>query len=104
GRRTGLAGAAIVALNPFLIFYSTEARAYALMLLLGLLSTLALLRALDASPSRWWWAMYAFFSCAALYTHYTVVFVLFAQLAWAAWTHPGARRWLLGANVAVGVG
>ena len=92
-----------MALNPFLIFYSTEARAYSLMLVLGLLSTLALVRALDTAAVRWW-AAYAAFSCAALYTHYTVVFVLLAQLAWAFWTRPGARRALLAANAAAALG
>ena len=44
GLRAGLAAAAIVALCPFLVFYSSEARPYGLMLVLCLLSTLALLK------------------------------------------------------------
>jgi mannosyltransferase len=102
GVRGGVVGAALVALSPFLIFYSTEARAYALMMLLGLLSTLALLMALDDGRVRWWVA-YAICSCAAVYTHYTVVFLLAAQLLWALWTQPRARLALIGANVAVAV-
>jgi mannosyltransferase len=98
GRRAALCGAALVALSPFLIFYSTEARPYALLVLLDLVSTLALLRALDAGRFRWW-ALYAASSCAAVYTHYPAVFVLAAQFAWAFWTRPGARGALLLANV-----
>ena len=98
GRRAALCGAALVALSPFLIFYSTEARPYALLVLLDLVSTLALLRALDAGGFRWW-ALYAASSCAAVYTHYPAVFVLAAQFGWAFWTRPGARRALLAANL-----
>ena len=42
GRRAGLVGAVCVALSPYMIFFSTEARPYMLVLFLALLSTLAL--------------------------------------------------------------
>jgi 4-amino-4-deoxy-L-arabinose transferase-like glycosyltransferase len=103
GRRAALVGTALMALSPFLIFYSTEARAYALVMLLVLLSTLALVRALDTGRLGWWVA-YAVCSCAAMYTHYPAVFVLAAQFAWAFWTRPNARRALLAANVAAAAG
>ena len=99
GRRAGLVGAALVALSPFMIFYSTEARSFALLILLGLLSTLALLRAIETGGG-WWWAAYAVCSCAAAYTNYTAVFLLAAQAAWALWAAPRARVWVLGANLA----
>ena len=38
-------------------------------------------------------------SCAAVYTHYTAVFVLGAQLLWLLWAHPEARRPALLANL-----
>ena len=97
GKRAALVGATGVALSPFMIYYSTEARAYMLMCTLALVSTLGLLKALDTG--RWiWWAGYAAASCACIYTHYTVVFVLIAQFIWAFWTRPEARRRLLTAN------
>jgi mannosyltransferase len=102
GRRAGLVGAALVALSPFLIFYSTEARAYALSLLLVLVCTLCLLRALDTR--RWhWWAGYSVCSCAAMYTHYIVVFFLGTLFVWAFLTQPDARRALLAANLAAAI-
>jgi uncharacterized membrane protein len=64
GARAAVVGCALVALFPFLIFYSTEARPYALLVLLILLSTLALLRAVRAGGLGWW-AAYAVFACAA---------------------------------------
>src|SRR6188474_14958 len=46
GRRTGIVAAALVAANPMLIWYSQEARAYALLVLLTTLSLLYFVRAL----------------------------------------------------------
>jgi hypothetical protein len=103
GRRAALAGAALMALSPYLIFYSTEARAYALVMLLALASTYCLLLAAERGGTRWWIG-YAATSCAAMYTHYTAAFVLVVQLIWAFLRYPGARRALLGANLAAGLG
>ena len=74
-----------------MIFYSTEARAYQTMTVLVLLSTLALLTAVERGGRRWW---VAYAACAALaaYAHYTSVFCLGAQLAWVLWAHPPARK------------
>jgi uncharacterized membrane protein len=91
GVRAGLLGAAFVAVSPFMIFYSSQARPYALMVMLCLVSTLALLRAVR-DGGRSWWLLYAATSCAAMYTHYTSVFPLAVQLGWALVTQPGARR------------
>jgi mannosyltransferase len=103
GRLAGLAAAAVMACSPFMIFFSTEARAYALVTLLALASTLALLKALAAGRLGWW-VGYAVCSCAAMYAHYTAVFVLAAQFGWAVLTHPGARRALIASNLAAAAG
>lgn len=102
GRRAAVVGAALMALSPFLIFYSTEARAYALSMWLVLVCTLCLLRALD-SGSWPWWAAYAVGSCAAIYTHYIVVFFLGTLFVWAFLARPDARRALFAANLAAAV-
>ena len=47
-RRAGLAGAAIVAVNPMLIWYSQEARSYALLIFFAALSLLFFARALHS--------------------------------------------------------
>jgi hypothetical protein len=86
GRRAGIVAAAVVALQPFGIFYATEARAYALVAFLAALSTVCLLRALD-SGRRGWWAAYGLAVLAVAYTHYVAVFVLAAQAGWAFWVH-----------------
>ena len=98
GRRAALFGAALGAISPFLVFYSGLARGYSLVVLLVLLSTLAMLRALDRGGALWWIA-YAAASAAAMYTHYTAAFVLVAQLGWALVVHPPARPALVGVNL-----
>lgn len=103
GRRAALLGAALMTLSPFLIFYSTQARAYMLVLLLVLMATLALLRALETGRARWWIA-YAAFACAAVYAHYVAVLVLAGLFGWSFLAHPRARRALLAASLAAAVG
>lgn len=99
GVRAGQLAAALTTLSPFMLHYSSEARGYALMMAFSLASTLALLNAIEDGRARWW-AAYAAASCAAMYSHYTCVFVLAAQLAWVLWTEPRVRRAALLANVA----
>jgi hypothetical protein len=100
GRAAGAVAASLTALAPFMIYYSGEARGYALVMAFAALSTLTMLIALDSGRARWWVA-YAAFSGAAIYTHYTCVFVLGVALVWLLWTHPEARRPALLANLAV---
>jgi 4-amino-4-deoxy-L-arabinose transferase-like glycosyltransferase len=98
GVRTGLVAGALAATCPFLIYYSTEARPYALMLFLVLGATLALLRALRTPDAGWgWWLLYAACTCAAAYTHFTSVFALGAIALWALITQPRARVRILAA-------
>ncbi len=97
GPRVGLLAALLATLNPFLIWYSVEARAYSLVLLLVTLSTLSLLIAVERREARWWVA-YAAFTCAAMYTHYTALYVLFAQLVWVALLERSALKAAIIAN------
>lgn len=103
GRFGAVLAAALAAVAPFMVYYSAEARAYALMTAFVVLSTLAMLVATDRG-SRRWWAVYAAASCASVYSHYTAVFALAIQLAWLLWAHPAARRPAFAANAAAVVG
>jgi 4-amino-4-deoxy-L-arabinose transferase-like glycosyltransferase len=90
GERAGLAAAALVAVNPMLVWFSQEARAYALLALLGVLSTLMWLRALEAPrPGRVvaWGAVGAL----ALASHYFAVFLVGPQALWLALRAPTLR-------------
>ena len=101
GRGPALLAAGLMALSPFAIFYSVEARAYGLLMALLTGSTLALLRAVKGD--RVWLVVYGVLACAALYTHYTAAFVLAAQGIWALWTHRERLRELLVVHAAVAV-
>lgn len=80
GRRTGLTVAAIVAVEPLLVWYSQDARAYALLVLLSAAAFLFFLRARGgAVRDLVWWAV---FSALALATHYFAVFPLVVEAAW----------------------
>ena len=103
GRAAALIGAGVVALSPFAIYYSSEARAYSLTTLLVVLAALALLAAVeDGGWARW--GLFALAACAALYSHYTAIFALAAEVAWAAWAHRGRVRELALACAAAAAG
>jgi len=91
GRRTGFALAAIVAVNPMLVWYSQDARAYALLVLLSSLALLFFLRARRTASARdlAWWAV---FSALALGTHYFAFFPLAIEAIWLALTLRPLRR------------
>ena len=72
-RRIGLAAAAFVAVSPYLVFYSQEARSYALLVLLSGAGLLFCVRAI-AAPSARTLGLWAAVSVAALATHYFAVF------------------------------
>jgi hypothetical protein len=76
--RVGLVAAAIVASSPMLIWYSQDARAYSLLVLLSALSFLFTVRALRGDGNRDL-ALWALFSSLALATHYFAIFVIAAE-------------------------
>jgi mannosyltransferase len=79
--RAGLIAAAIVAVNPMLIWYSQEARSYALLVLLGSLSLLFFLRVLHRQRNLDL-ALWALSSAGALCSHYFAVFAVGVEAAW----------------------
>jgi hypothetical protein len=99
----GLLAALLVALSPFAIWYSDEARAYATMMFLVALSSFALLKAVRGD-GRAWWVVHVLCACAALWAHYTAVFVIVAQAAWALWAYREHLRTVLIAEGIVALG
>src|SRR6202000_2250041 len=79
GRRAGLWAAALVAVNPMMLWYSQEARAYALVALFGALSILYWLRAerRGRRSDFIWWGVW---SGLAIATHYFVAFPILAEV------------------------
>ena len=80
-RSAGLVLALLTAVSPFLVWYSQEARAYALAILLVALSVLFTSRA-AREPRRMPLAGWALTAAAALLTHYFALFVIAAEIAW----------------------
>jgi len=79
-RRAGLVAAALVAVNPFLVWYSQEARSYALLALLGAGSVLAFALALRGGGRAL--AAWAVLSAVAIATHYFAVFLVATEVVW----------------------
>ncbi|MGH2920112.1 MAG: glycosyltransferase family 39 protein, partial [Solirubrobacteraceae bacterium] len=82
GDRAALVAAALAAANPLLIWFSQEARAYALLALLGALSALLWLRALDAPGDNRRLLAWGAVAALSLATHYFAVFLLVPQALW----------------------
>ena len=104
-RATAVAMAAFVAVNPLLVWYSQEARAYALFVLFAALTMLCFLRALH-DPTRGRMAMFALSGSLALLSHYFAVFLLIPMVLWLLWAHADRLRALapaIGVLVLVGL-
>jgi len=80
-RRAGLVLAALIAVNPMLIWYSQEARSYALLVFFGALSIYFFARALDTARGRDL-ALWALASALALCSHYFAVFPVAIEALW----------------------
>ncbi len=80
-RRTGLVLAALIAVNPMLIWYSQEARSYSLLVFFSAVSFLFFVRALDTHRGRDL-ALWALASSLALYSHYFAVFAVAIEAVW----------------------
>src|SRR3954447_21534173 len=77
----GAIAAGLVALNPYLVWYSQEARSYALFVLFAAWALLYFIRA-QGDPSRGNLALWAVFSCLALCSHYFAAFLIAPQGLW----------------------
>ena len=99
GRRCALASALLVAVNPLFVWYSQEARVYALFALTCAIAMLCCLRAgREPTPRRM--AAFALSGALALLTHYFSAFLLVGMAAWLL-RDPRTRRAALPALVAL---
>jgi len=104
GTRAGLGAAALVATNPMLVWFSQEARSYALLSLLTAVGLVCFLRTIRTG-NRWALAGWAAASAAALVTHYFAIFPVAAEAGWLLWgvQRSKSRRPILLAAGAVAV-
>lgn len=80
-RRTALIAAALVTVNPLFVWYSQEARAYALFVLMAALAMLCFVRA-QGEPTPRRMAALALTGALALLSHYFAVFLLVPMALW----------------------
>ncbi|MCL5264758.1 MAG: glycosyltransferase family 39 protein [Chloroflexi bacterium] len=103
GARAGLAGAFVVAISPFHIYYSQEARMYSLLGFLLTMGTYFFVRAVQTSKLRHWLGFTVCFALAQ-YTHSVAVFWLMALDACALLLYrcrPNVLKSVIAANVGV---
>ena len=106
GRRVAWAAAALAAINPFLTIHSYEARMYALMILLGIVTSTAFVLAFVQHRRRWL-PVFGVLLAAMLYTHNWSLFfgaACVAALGWLWWTSEHAERRQLLRDGAIGFG
>jgi mannosyltransferase len=105
GQRAGLLAAALVAVNPMLLWYSQEARAYSLLCLFCALSLLYCVRAIDRERGgKRDFVLWGAFSALGLATHYFAVFPLIAEVV-LLWRRRGRAMlpglWIVGLTAAL---
>jgi mannosyltransferase len=81
GRRAAFLAAAIIAVDPLFVWYSQEARAYALFVLFAALAMLCFARLLN-EPTRGRALAFALSGALALLSHYFAVFLLVPMALW----------------------
>jgi xanthosine utilization system XapX-like protein len=101
-RRAGLIAAALVAVNPMLIWYSQEARSYALLVFFCAVSLLFFARALRTRKGADL-ALWSLSSALALCSHYFAVFAVGIEAVWLLIALRSRRGPVLAAVGAVGV-
>jgi mannosyltransferase len=91
GRRAATIAGLLVAVSPVMVWFSQEARAYALATLLSALTVLCVVGYARSRRSRWL-AGWAASAALGLTTHYFVAFVVLGELVWLLRTAPRDRR------------
>jgi mannosyltransferase len=94
GWRAALATAALLAASPLLSWYGVDARAYGLLVLVGLLSVWAFGAVLER-PDRRRLALWALAAAAALWTHWFAGFLVLAEVLTLLWLRRDAWRGVL---------
>lgn len=84
GMRAAAWAAGLLALSPFHIWYSREARMYVLAGLFAWLAVLAVVEGMRSRRSVWLWGAYALSAALGLYTHTFAILVVAAINVWAA--------------------
>lgn len=101
-RTAGVLAALIVAISPYMTYFSANGRAYSLMICLLVGAVLAMLAGVRTGRARWW-VVFAVCAALAMYSHYLGGFVLAAALVWLLVFHPDHRKPALLATAAAAI-
>ena len=101
-RRTALIAAALLATNPFLVWFAQEARAYALMVLLAAIGFHLFVRLLDRPDARTF-VLWTVASALLLATHYYGALMIAAEAGWLLGARTSLRKQTLASLAGVGV-
>ncbi len=98
GKRVGLFAAGLLAISPYHVWYSQEAKMYSIAVLLTLLSTAFFIEALQRNERRWWIG-YVIMMTLSFYFHVTTVLIFVAQsvffvVTWRRW-QGRHKAWLI---------
>ena len=100
---TARLAALFVALGPFAVRYSDEARMYGMAAMIAVIATYLLVRiATSKHASYKLWLLYALVIAAGLYTHYYTLFIIPAHIVYLAWVRGGVlpllrdKKWWFG--------
>jgi mannosyltransferase len=100
GRLAGLLAGTLIALSPFMVWFSQEARAYALATLFATITVWCLVGFLDTGRTGWLWG-WALSAALGLATHYFVAFVIAPEFVWLLWREHRRDRRVAAALLAV---
>src|SRR3990172_4637460 len=99
-RHVALIAAWLVALSPYFVWYSQEAKMYTEVTALAIAAIYALRRAVDAAESRraWpWWALAIAATTLAMYSHILAALLIGVEIAlFLLWWPQSKRHWLGG--------
>ena len=101
--RAALVVAALTAFNPFLIWYSQEARAYAMLVLVSAFTLLAFAYARER-PRPLAVGLWGLACALALLTHYYAVIIVVPEMAWLLYEHRHSRAVQVASGAIVLVG
>lgn len=96
-------GTLLVALGPFAVRYSDEARMYGMAAMLVTIASYLIVRIATSKVASYkLWLLYALVIAAGLYTHYYVLFIVPAHIVYLAWVRGGIlpvitdKKWWFG--------
>ncbi|GAB4530625.1 MAG: hypothetical protein Kow0063_09000 [Anaerolineae bacterium] len=96
GQKTAVLAAGLAAISPYLVWYSQDAKMYALVTALTLLAMTCLLEALVTSGGRWW-VGFVVFASLSLYIHMLSALMIPVYGAAFLWASPrNSRQWRWG--------